>query len=231
MLSINQPYFFPNIGYFSLIHQSVTHLFLDDVNMRKKSWITRNQFTESDDIFSLKVKNFSQNKKINEHFLIDIKNQLKTLQNMVLQDSYSAPGYNDVRYILNKIEKSLRDDMSVSDFNILCVTIVCKELNISSSLESTSRYGNPSGLKGYERLVELCRTFNSVSYLNLESGKDIYDPELFIERGVKLFFNDTSKLKLEIPENLYYKSILKLILELGKLRVAELLNFSRFQDK
>lgn len=231
MLSINQPYFFPNIGYFSLIHQSVTHLFLDDVNMRKKSWITRNQFTESNDIFSLKVKNLSQNSKINEHFLIDIKNQLKILQNILLENSHSAPGYNDVRYILNRIDKNLTYDMSVSEFNILCVTIVCKELNISSSLKCTSSYGNPSGLKGYERLIELCRTYNSISYLNLESGKDIYDPKVFIARGVKLFFNDTYKLKREIPQNLYYKSILKLILELGKSRVIELLAFSRFQEK
>ena len=44
MLFISQPTFFPWLGYFDLIDQSETVVFLDDVSFAKQSWQQRNYF-------------------------------------------------------------------------------------------------------------------------------------------------------------------------------------------
>lgn len=40
-LAIMQPYFFPYLGYFQLIHAVDTFVFHDDVAFRKQGWINR----------------------------------------------------------------------------------------------------------------------------------------------------------------------------------------------
>lgn len=42
-LAVMQPYFFPYIGYFSLIHSAEHFMFFDDVQYLKKSWMSRNR--------------------------------------------------------------------------------------------------------------------------------------------------------------------------------------------
>ncbi|MDD3860306.1 MAG: WbqC family protein [Bacteroidales bacterium] len=41
-IAIMQPYFFPYIGYFQLIHAVDKFVFCDDVNYIKSGWINRN---------------------------------------------------------------------------------------------------------------------------------------------------------------------------------------------
>jgi hypothetical protein len=43
-LAIMQPYLFPYLGYFQLVHASDKFVFYDDVNFIKNGWINRNRF-------------------------------------------------------------------------------------------------------------------------------------------------------------------------------------------
>ena len=42
-LAIMQPYFFPYVGYFSLMYETNTMILLDEVQFQRKSWMTRNR--------------------------------------------------------------------------------------------------------------------------------------------------------------------------------------------
>ena len=72
-LAIMQPYIFPYIGYFSLIHSVDKFVFFDDVNFIKRGWINRNKILSSKKelLFSIPLKKASQNKLINEIFIAD----------------------------------------------------------------------------------------------------------------------------------------------------------------
>ncbi len=53
-LAIMQPYIFPYIGYFNLIHSVDKFVFFDDVNFIKRGWINRNKIisNKSEFLFS-----------------------------------------------------------------------------------------------------------------------------------------------------------------------------------
>ena len=67
-LAIMQPYLFPYIGYFQLIHAADLFVLYDDVNFRKQSWINRNKIllNGKDHTFTIPCRGVSSNKLINE---------------------------------------------------------------------------------------------------------------------------------------------------------------------
>jgi NDP-sugar pyrophosphorylase family protein len=66
-LAIMQPYLFPYIGYFQLIHAADLFVLYDDVNFRKQSWINRNKIllNGKDYTFTIPCRGVSSNKLIN----------------------------------------------------------------------------------------------------------------------------------------------------------------------
>ena len=45
-------------------------------------------------------------------------------------------------------------------------------------------------MKGQHRILDICTRLGADEYLNPPGGRDLYDPELFAERGIKLMFLD-----------------------------------------
>ena len=56
-IAINQPTYFPWLGYFDLIDQVDTYIFYDDVQIVKQSWGTGNRIMTSSGIQWLSVPN------------------------------------------------------------------------------------------------------------------------------------------------------------------------------
>ena len=67
-LGIMQPYFFPYIGYWQLMHAVDSYVIYDDVNYIKGGWINRNRILVNGEVkyFNLQLSGASPNKKINE---------------------------------------------------------------------------------------------------------------------------------------------------------------------
>lgn len=106
-LAIMQPYFFPYIGYFQLIHAVDKFIILDDVNYINRGWINRNKIIINGEAkwFTLSLDKASQNKLIKE---INISSKdvfheklLKTLKIFYGK----APYFNQVYDLLNKLFK------------------------------------------------------------------------------------------------------------------------------
>ena len=64
-IGIMQPYFFPYIGYFQLIHAVDTYIVLDHVAFMKRSYMTRNTLKNNTPI-NIPVSGGSQNKSCRE---------------------------------------------------------------------------------------------------------------------------------------------------------------------
>src|SRR5687768_13108726 len=67
-LAIMQPYLFPYIGYFQLMHAADKFVVYDDVNYIKGGWVNRNRILVNGKphMFTLPLKNAGSNIKINE---------------------------------------------------------------------------------------------------------------------------------------------------------------------
>ena len=88
-----QPYFFPYIGYFQLIHCVNTYVNLDHVSFMKRSYMTRNILKNNTPI-NVNVWGASQNKKCNEilyYFTIEIAINEFFYQKQLTFGDYIAP--------------------------------------------------------------------------------------------------------------------------------------------
>lgn len=187
-LGIMQPYIFPYIGYFQLINAVDKFVIYDDVNFINKGWINRNRILNNgkDSLFTIPLKEASQNKLINE---IDINwdiawksKFLKTLE----QCYKKTPFYSE---ILPIIEQTLSiDNEPVSKVIEHNLRLICNYLDIKTEIISSSTIYKNTHLKAQERILDVCLQEKASQYINPIGGLELYDKDFFEIKGIQLNF-------------------------------------------
>lgn len=201
-LAIMQPYFFPYIGYFQLVHSVDKFIIYDDVNFIKKGWINRNNILLNGEkhTFTLPLKKVSQNKKINEIELSDdTKSKNKILQ--TIEHGYKkAPNY---LLVLPLIEEILNHpNANLSSFLYHSIKSICKYLEINTEIIPSSSIYNNQTLSGPDRIVSICQKEDCTTYINAIGGKELYNSLHFNELGIELKFLKTKEFSyLQIGDN------------------------------
>jgi hypothetical protein len=187
-LGIMQPYIFPYIGYFQLINAVDKFVIYDDVNFINKGWINRNRILNNgkDSLFSIPLREASQNKLINE---IEVNwdaawksKFLKTLE----QCYKKAPFYQE---ILPIIEQTLSlDDEVISKVIENNLRLICHYLEIKTEIISSSDIYKNVHLKAQERILDICLQENATQYINPIGGLELYNKEFFEAKNIKMDF-------------------------------------------
>lgn len=198
-LALMQPYFFPYIGYFQLIHAADIFIAYDTVNYIKNGWIKRNQYLLEDEVkyFTLSIKNASSNKLIKDTFIAD-ENEYHSKERIVktIQMAYSkAPFFKQIFPFLENL--ILNAEQNIAKYNTHNLREICHHLNINTKILSASNVLKPSLLTGQDRVIEICEYFQTDEYINPIGGLEIYDRESFEAHNIHLSF-------LKTNENLLY---------------------------
>lgn len=187
-IAIMQPYFFPYLGYFQLIHASDLFVFYDDVNFINRGWINRNRILVNGKphLISIPCKKASQNKLILEvELAIDHKWRKKFLRTFQLA-YIKAPNFKEVFPI---IEGTLLDESAnIAQLTVKSITEVVQYLGISTVFKNSSEHYQNSALKKADRLIDICHQEHITNYLNPQGGVDIYTKEYFSAKGINLQF-------------------------------------------
>ena len=187
-IAIMQPYLFPYIGYFQMMHAVDEFVFLDDVNYINKGWINRNRILVNgkDYMLTVPLKEASQNKLINEiEIAQDGRWQAKNIKTLEL--SYKkAPYFDAVFPLLEKI--ILSDETNLGRFILKSFSVLNAYLGVKTPLTTSSSVGNDMRLKGQDRILDLCRGEKADEYINAIGGKELYSRELFSKNNVRLHF-------------------------------------------
>ncbi|MDZ7898211.1 MAG: WbqC family protein [Arcicella sp.] len=187
-LAIMQPYIFPYIGYFQLIKAVDKFVLYDDVNFINKGWINRNRIllNGKDSMFTIPLKDASQNKLINE---IDVnwddnwKNKfLKTTE----QSYKKAPFYAETLQIIN--ETFYSDQKQFSEVIELNLRLICKYLEIQTEIISSSSLYQNTDKKAQERILDICLQEKASHYINPIGGLELYDKEVFAKENLQMNF-------------------------------------------
>lgn len=210
-VSIMQPYLYPYIGYWQLIHASDVFVILDDVNYIRRGWINRNFL--KDGRFTLPVVDASQNKMIKD---IDIIPEATDRLMKRIEHCYkNAPYYNDV---INVIDR--RPMTTLSHYIRSSIFGICNYLGIETNIIQTSSIFGKD-LSGPDRIIDICHQLGADSYLNAPGGKDLYNNDQFKQNGIDLFFIETrSDHKLSIVDLLMTKSKEDIITELNEFDIT-----------
>ncbi|WP_286233235.1 WbqC family protein [Thalassotalea sediminis] len=225
-LAIMQPYFLPYIGYFQLLNLVDKFVFYDDVNFINRGWINRNNMLVNgqEHLFTIPLVKASQNKLIKN---IEINNcsdwRSKTLKTIRL--SYSkAPNFDSVYPIFESIfnfqTNSLPDFILNANLRLIAFLSIDTEI-----IQSSSHYLN-NGLKGQERILDICIKEQATMYVNPPGGKALYEQNEFVRRGIELKFLNVLPIEYKQYGKKFtpYLSILDVLMFNGLPEIKKLLN-------
>lgn len=190
-LAIMQPYFFPYLGYFSLIEATDYWIFFDNVQFIRHGWIERNRVLNSNqDISYIKVPliKFNRHEKIKN---VTINHSLNWEDKIFAQlTSYKkAPFYNE---ILDLIKSTLDFKHEyISTLNIYIIRAICKYLGLEfkfsvyseMNLELEDKIFSPG-----DWAFEISKHMSAKSYINLSRGVELFNSNKFNLDNIELLF-------------------------------------------
>lgn len=190
-LAVMQPYFLPYIGYFQLMASVDSFVALDDVNYINRGWINRNQIATPNGLqwLTIPLVGASQNRLINE---LDIapdtgwkKTMVKSVQ-MAYARAEQAP--RTVPWFESVVAAATGN---LSSFLAFTLTEVRRELGIAATIIPTSSIYPKDGLRGQDRILDICRRAGATTYVNASGGRELYDAPSFAAHNIELQFMQT----------------------------------------
>jgi hypothetical protein len=186
--AIMQPYFFPYIGYFQLMKAVDVFVFYDDAQYMKGGWINRNRILVNGgpSWLTLPIRRASVTLPINQrHYLLD-GGEISAIQQR-LRDSYEeAPAYVASFPMLSELLNF--EDSNVAAYNKHLLAVLASRLDIKCRFVASSELDKTPGLKGQQKVVDICRRLGITHYINSIGGLDLYDPQIFRRAGIELSF-------------------------------------------
>jgi hypothetical protein len=185
LLGISQPTFFPWIGYFSFVDKIDKLIFLDNVQVEKRSWQQRNyiKLNSQKKFLTISVKSKGKfHQKISEVEILHDKN-IELIKKQIFyaykKARYFKKYYNSICEILDKKHNYLLE------LNIELIKFFTEALDINLKFEYSSNYS--LNLKKEKLIFKLCNLNNCEQYLTtigsknyLESSKKISDNNIKI---------------------------------------------------
>lgn len=187
-LAIMQPYFLPYIGYMQLMHAVDTFVLYDDVAFINRGWINRNKLliNGQEHLFTVPLKDASQNKRINEVHLADDPKWRGKLLKTIEQGYRKAPFYQTVMPLTEKMVNFTTD--SIADLIYFSLVELNQYLGLNTRLIPSSSVYQNEELKAQERILAICQQENAARYINPIGGMELYDKSTFTQAGIELNF-------------------------------------------
>jgi hypothetical protein len=184
-LAIMQPYFFPYIGYFQLIHAVDKFVIYDDVNYIKQGWINRNRIliNGKEHMFTLALKEASSFKLINR---IQVGNNRGKLFKTISQAYAQAPFFKDTIHLIQRVLSN--DEQNLARFVTESIRIVSGYLRIATDFVLSSDVEKNIELKGADKVIHICKVLGATHYINAIGGIDLYSRQSFRNEGICLQF-------------------------------------------
>lgn len=227
-IAIMQPYIFPYIGYFQMVHAVDKFIFYDDVNFIKQGWINRNNILVSakSSMFTVplsKATSFSMIKDtlINESLYEKWRSKfLVTLSQNYKDAPFFTSTYDLVSQILNK------KHITISELSIDSIKSISSHLGFTTQFIISSQAYHNKSLERQERLLDICYQEKAVNYINSIGGQELYKKEDFKKRGVSLKFIKSLSLEYKQFKNDYvpYLSIIDILMFNSLDEIKSLLN-------
>jgi len=220
-LAIMQPYFFPYIGYWQLIHAVDRFVIYDDVSYIKGGWINRNRIliNGNPSYITIPLSQSSPNKRICDIVLQPSPLWRNKLVKKVEMTYRKSPYFIEVFPVIEKIIRYESD--SLSDYLTYQLQTLAVFMGITTEFVVTSRFYGNSDLFGQDRVLDICKHEVATTYINPQGGRTLYDTETFCSADIDLRFI--------FMQALYYKqravnfvpflSIIDALMEIGPIKI------------
>lgn len=217
-LAIMQPYFFPYIGYWQLIHAVNRFVIYDDVHYIIRGWVNHNRILINGEpsYITVPLQRASQNSRICDISLQPLPIWRDKLVKSVETTYRKSPCFVETFPV---IERAIRHETgNLSDYLVHQLRTLSAFMGIQTEFVLTSRcYGN-NNLSGQERVLDICKREGATTYINPQGGRTLYERECFANAGIDLRFIVMRPMpyKQRAAGFVPYLSIIDILMELGK---------------
>ncbi len=191
-LAIMQPYFFPYIGYFSLIKHTDEFILFDTAQYIRHGWIDRNRIlkqTNDWQYINVPLTKHSLETKIKDVKINNQENWKEKIFKQLLHYKKKSPFYNET---INVLSQGLQIETdSIVELNANTLRCVCEYLGINFNYKIYSemdlkiqKVNAPD-----EWALNICKAIGNVEeYWNPPGGMEFFDRSKYEDAGVKLYF-------------------------------------------
>lgn len=161
-----QPTFFPWLGYFAMIDSVDKFVFLDNVQLVKRSWQVRNRIKQNDSelMLTVPIVNKSRDKMfINNTCVIQNGDWKRKHLETIKYCYHKAAYFNEIYELITSVYN--KQHIFIGSFNIEIIESMCKYMGITTKLVRSSYIENLHGKKD-ELLVNICKSENIDNYLS-----------------------------------------------------------------
>ena len=199
-IAIMQPYFFPYIGYWQLIHAVDLFVVGDSVHYIKHGWINRNRILGEGgqpQYFGIEVSHASCNRLISETKRVVSRKQAEYLCRVLKFYYGHAPYYSEAMEVIKPI--LLDEEPDLTHYLVRGLRTVADYLGITTEFRLLSEVSDRWEYRAPEIIRRTCEHFGFTDYINPSgAGMGYYDKDAFREMGINLRF-------LRRDEDIWYR--------------------------
>lgn len=189
-IAIMQPYFFPYIGYWQLIHAADMFVVGDSVHYIMHGWINRNRILGEGDqpqYFGIEVSHASCNRLISETKRVVSRKQAEYLCRVLKFYYGKAPHYSEAMEVIKPI--LLDEEPDLTHYLVKQLRAVADYLGITTEFRMLSEVSDSWGYRAPEIISRTCEYFGFTDYINPSgAGMGYYDKDVFRKMGINLQF-------------------------------------------
>ena len=197
-LAVMQPYFFPYIGYFSLIQYTDRWIVFDTVQHIRRGWVNRNRILAPAkpnggwQYIALPTEKASRETPIKE---IQVKGSdwQQRILRQIEHYRKSAPCYNEVVSFLQRAFSKV-SDLNIVRINMSLLEATCEYLSLPFRYEVYSEMCMPEFRieKPGDWALKISEHLGVSEYCNPPGGIDLFPREEWNNKGVKLTFLESN---------------------------------------
>jgi hypothetical protein len=191
-IAITQPYFFPYLGYFDLLHNVDLFVIYDTVQYIRRGWIHRNRILRQHgsgwQYIIVPTRQAPQKTPIRD---VQINNSLPWQEHILNQLEHYKKSAPHADLTIKFVKDCLSgQETSLSRLNVNILARCSELLNLNSQYQFCSDLDIEldMGHTAEERIMDLCEFLGATEYMNLPGGIDLYHAEAFESRNIKLTF-------------------------------------------
>jgi hypothetical protein len=196
-LGMMQPYFFPYVGYFSLIHATKHWIIFDTAQYMRRAWVNRNRVlsegANSWNYLRVPVLHAAREASICD-ILIDQTQDWKEhlFRQLDVYRLRRAPYFNSVTEWLEKVvpecERCSSGRLSLLLVQLLEATCAYIGLPFRFQIFSQMQLNLPPEMSPGDWAFEVSRTLGFNTYVNAPGGRDLFNSAKFDQAGIRLLF-------------------------------------------
>lgn len=190
----HQTYFFPYIGFFTVLNAADIFVYADALQYEKQGWMNRNRIIGEDGKIKYIIVPLIKHHRDTPTNEIRISYNRDWENEIICQLGYykkKAPYYKDVVDMMRELF-SKKYEM-LSDLDIASVDLVMERLGLKKRIHRLSdfTYPDPRTIANDEWGIHMCKFFSEEgvdTYTNAPGGKAFYDPVKYEKNGLNIEF-------------------------------------------